>query len=66
MVFHPEAPVLKYYKKLSNSCCLSSLASEFHSISKERDAAALENGTGESLTSQTYIFSNRIDFSNDI
>ena len=40
-MFHPEALVLKYHQKLSNSCCLISLASAFHSIGDNRDATAL-------------------------
>ena len=43
LVFHPAAPVLEYYQNLSNICCLSSLASAFHSIGEYRAATALEN-----------------------
>ena len=41
--FHSEAPVLKYHQELSNGCCLSSLASSFHSIVDNRDVTSLEN-----------------------
>ena len=43
IVFHPEDPVLKYHQKLSNSCCLSILASSFHIIGDNRDLTALAN-----------------------
>ena len=66
LVFHPEAPVLKYHQNSSNSCCLSSLASAFHSIGEYRAATALENRIEYSLTLQTDIFRNKIDFANDI
>ena len=41
--FHPRKPGLKYHQDLSNSCCLSSLASDFHSIGKNKSATSLEN-----------------------
>ena len=40
---HTEAPVIKYHKKLSNSCCSSSLISAFHFICDNRAVAALVN-----------------------
>ena len=41
--FRPAAPVIKYHQKLSNSCCLSSLASSFHVIVDNRAVTALVN-----------------------
>ena len=38
-----EAPLIKYHQKRSNSCCLSSLASDFHCIGDIRDVTALVN-----------------------
>ena len=64
--FHPAAPVIKYHQKYSNSCCLISLSSYFHSIGDERDVTALVNRVEYSLTLQTEIFRNRIHFSNSI
>ena len=40
IVFHPEDPVLKYHKMLSNTYCLSSLTSDFHIIDYTRAATA--------------------------
>ena len=34
MKFHSKAPMLKYSQKSLNSCCFSSLASEFHSTNQ--------------------------------
>ena len=47
--FHPEAPLIQY-KKSSNSCCLSSLASDFHFIGDNRAVSDLVNYIEESLT----------------
>ena len=41
--FHLAAPVIKYHKESSTSFCLSSLASEFHSISDKRSVTILVN-----------------------
>ena len=41
LVFHPESPVLKYHQKSSNSCCLRSSASDFHSIGDNRAKTSL-------------------------
>ena len=41
--FHPAAPVMVYHQKASNSCFLSSLASEFHRINDNRAVHALAN-----------------------
>ena len=41
--FHPAAPVIKYHQKTSNSCCLSSLESDFHCISDNRAITDLVN-----------------------
>ena len=54
--------MLKYHQKSSNSCCLGSLASAFHSIVEERAATSLVNHIEESLTLHTDIFRNRIYF----
>ena len=43
ILFYSEASVLKYHQNVSNSCCLSSLASDFHSIGYNRDFTALVN-----------------------
>ena len=64
--FHPVSPVIKYHQKSSNSCCLSSLASAFHSIIDNQAVTALVNLIEESLTLQTYIFKNIIHFANAI
>ena len=58
--------MLKYHQKLSNGCCLSSLASSFHSIGDNRAATSLENRIEESLKLQTDIFRSVIYFVNDI
>ena len=41
--FHPEAPVITYYQKLYNSCCLGILASAFRFIGDYRYVTALVN-----------------------
>ena len=41
--FNPSESVIKYHQKASNSCCLSSLASDFHSIDDNRDVTDLVN-----------------------
>ena len=48
--FHPEAPVLKYHQKYSNSCCLSNLESVFRSIADNSAANILDGCIKESLT----------------
>ena len=48
--FHPESPVIKYHQKTSNSCCLRSLASDFHCICDNRAVPDLLNIIEESLT----------------
>ena len=58
--------MLKYHQQSYNSCCLSSLASSFHSIGDDRAISALVNKTEEPLTLQTDKFSNGILFSNAI
>ena len=64
--FRPEAPVLQYHQQLSNSYCLSSLASAFRNIGDKRAATALSNCSEESLSLHTSRFTNRIDFVNYI
>ena len=66
IVFCPELPVLEFHQNISNSCCLSSLASDFHIIENNRVLNALMNRTGEPLTIQTDKSRNRIYFDNDI
>ena len=63
--FHPETPLLEYHKESSNSCCLSSLASSFHSIDDEMAVTPIENRIGEPLPLQKNIFSNKIHFDNN-
>ena len=58
--------MLKYHQNSSNSFCLSSLVSAFHSIFDNRNENAFANRIKESLTLQTDIFMDGIDFSNDI
>ena len=64
--FHPEALVIKYHQKSSNSCCLSSLASAFHFIGDYRSVTAFVDRIEESLTLQTETFRNIIHFANSI
>ena len=47
---HPAAPVIKYHQKTYNSCCFSSLPSDFHCINDNRNVPALVNSIEESLT----------------
>ena len=47
--FRPEAPLVQYHQKSSNSCCLSSLASAFHYIDENRAVPSLVNRIEESL-----------------
>ena len=65
-MFHPEAPVLKYHQKSSNSCCLSSLASDFHIIGDNMAVDSLANHIEDSLALKKDRFRKRIDFSNNI
>ena len=65
-MFHPEAPVIKYHQKLSNSCCLSILAPAFHSIGDKMATTDLANHIEEQLTLQKNMFINIFDFNNDI
>ena len=61
--FHNDAPMLKYYQKLLNSCCFSSLSSDFVSIKKIKTANDISLRIEESLNSKV---DNRIDFANTI
>ena len=61
-----ESPLIKYHQKISNICCLISLASAFHCIGDNRAVTALVDRTEESFTLQTEIFKNIIHFSNTI
>ena len=64
--FHPEAPLIQYHKKSSNSCCLISLASSFHCIGDNRAVSDLVNIIELSLTLETKEFKNIIYFTNNI
>ena len=64
--FRPAALVIKYHQKISNSCFLSSLASDFHCINYNRAVSDHVNFIEESLTLQTEKFKNIIHFANDI
>ena len=64
--FHPAATLIEYHQKISNSCCLSSLASAFNFIIDNRDIPALVNHIEEKLTLQTENCKNIIHFANDI
>ena len=58
--------MLKYHQKAYNSCCLSSLQSDFHSIFDDRSVTAFVTRIEESLTLQTDKFRNIINFANYI
>ena len=58
--------MLKYYQESSNSCCLSSFLSAFHSIGKNKATTGLVIIIEESLTLKSDIFRNRIDCANDM
>ena len=64
--FHPAAPVLKYHQKLYNSCCLSSLASDFHIVVDNTAITVLVTHIKESFTPYTDKFNNIILFYNAI
>ena len=64
--FHPAVPVVKYHQKTYNSCCLISLASDFHCINDNRAVPELVNIIEESLTIQKENCKNRIHFANAI
>ena len=57
--------MIKYCQITPNSCCFSSLASDFDSINKIKAANAKSKCIDESLTSQVG-FSNSIDFKNSV
>ena len=59
---HPEASLIKYHQKISNSCFLSSLAADFHCIGDNRAVSDIVNRIKESMTLQTKKFNNRIHF----
>ena len=62
-VFHKYAPTLIYRQKSLNSCCFSSLASDFASINQIKAADAISLRIKESLKSEVR---NRIHFATDI
>ena len=58
-VFHKDSPTLIYRQKYLNSCCFSSLASDFDSIKQIIAANAISLRINESLNSEV---GNRIHF----
>ena len=62
--FHPRAPVLKYHQESSNSCCLSSLVSDFHSIGKKRLQLPSKTAFNNHLHLSKISFTNIIEFAN--
>ena len=58
--------MIKYHQNTSNSCCLSSLESDFHCIGNNKAVPALVNRIKESLTQQTEFFNNITHFANAI
>ena len=61
--FFSDAPILKYCHKSLNSCCFSSLASDFASIKQNKAANAISLRIDQSLESEV---ANRIVFANAI
>ena len=61
--FQNDAPILKYFQKTLNSCCLSILASAFASINHNSADNAISMRIEEFLKSEV---GNCIDFANDI
>ena len=64
--FRTEEPLIQYHQKLSNGCCLSSLASSFHCMVDNRSVYVIVNRIEESLTPQIKECKNRIHFANYI
>ena len=62
-VFHKDAPTLIFRQKDLNSCCFSSLASDFASIKQIKAANAISLRIKESLKSEV---GNRIHFAYEI
>ena len=60
---HNDTPMLKYCHKLLNSCCFSSLSSDFASIEQTKNANVISLRIEESLKSEV---GNSIDFENAI
>ena len=58
-----DAPILKYCQKSLNSCCFSSLSSDFASINHKKASNDISLRIEESLESEV---GNRIDFANAI
>ena len=50
--FNNDAPILKYCQKSLNSCCFSSLASDFVSIKQIKATNAISSRIEESLKSE--------------
>ena len=61
--FQNDAPMIKYYQKLLNSCCFSRLASDFSSIEQTKATNDISFHIKESLNSEV---GNRIYFANAI
>ena len=61
--FQNDAPILKYFQKSLNNCCLSSLASAFASINHNKATIAISLLIEGSFESEV---GKRINFTNDI
>ena len=61
--FHNDAPILKYCQKSLNSCCFSSLESDFASINQNKATNDISLRIEESLKSEV---GNCINFANAI
>ena len=62
-MFHKDAPTLMFRQKSLNSCCFSSLASDFASIKQFKAAHAISLHINELLNSEV---GNRINFAYEI
>ena len=60
---HNDAPMIKYFQKLFNSYCFSSLASDFSSIKQTKSSNDISLRIEESFKSK---MGNRIDFADAI
>ena len=61
-MFHKDASILKFFQKTLNSCCFSSLASDFASNKHFKTANAISLRIKESLKSEV---GSHIDFANE-
>ena len=62
-MYQKDAPIIRYCQKKLNSCCFSSLASDFASIKQFKDENAISIRIKESLESEV---GNHIHFANEI